>query len=144
MPETIQNKLGWAGAQSRLKQLAWSLVQGKTKSCLFTGWVKNLFYQKKILGHEKILVESFFGKIFFSGHEIFLKKIFWVKKNWSKKFLVEIFCVENFFVMKLFSCPKFFFCRKFFGGRKNFLGQKIFGSKIFWAKIFLDDKSFWV
>ena len=39
----IQNKLGWAGAQSRLKQLAWSLVQGKAKSYLFTSWNLNVF-----------------------------------------------------------------------------------------------------
>ena len=37
------NKLGWAGAQSRLKQLAWSLVQGKAKNYLFTGWNLNVF-----------------------------------------------------------------------------------------------------
>ena len=37
------NKLGWAGAQSRLKQLAWSLVQGKAKSYLFTSWNLNVF-----------------------------------------------------------------------------------------------------
>ena len=40
--ENIVNKLGWAGAQSRLRQLAWSLVWHIAKSYQFTRWHFNV------------------------------------------------------------------------------------------------------